>query len=109
MLTQGLAGLPTSSILSQDSNPGLSKNDFHYKEAASIKEGSRSSPGGLRIQHCHCSSLHCCFGAGLIPGLGNSTWPKKGGIQVYPQTYYQPIIPILWDHREGDGWSVCVC
>ena len=36
---------------------------------------------GLMIQHCHCSSLGHCYGAGLIPGPGTSTchgiWQKK--------------------------------
>ena len=32
----------------------------------------------LRVQHCHFSSLGCCCGAGLIPGLGISTCHRCG-------------------------------
>ena len=32
---------------------------------------------GIRIQHCHCSSLGCCCGAGFIPGPGTSTNKKN--------------------------------
>lgn len=30
-------------------------------------------PSRLRIQHCQCSSLGCCCGAGSTPGQGTST------------------------------------
>lgn len=30
----------------------------------------------LRVQHCHCSSLDCCCGTGLIPGPGSYHVPR---------------------------------
>ena len=35
---------------------------------------------GLRIWHCHCSSLGYCCGVGLIPGLRTSTCCEHGQI-----------------------------
>ena len=37
------------------------------------KTGVLLQLSGLRILHCHCSSLDCCCGLGLIPGPGTST------------------------------------
>ena len=44
-----------------------------------IRYGLKFSYGSrLRIWHCHSSSLGCCCGTGLIPGLGTSARCRCG-------------------------------
>ena len=46
-----------------------------HRESTKLKllRGIPLSCGGLRIWHCHCSSLGHCCGVGSIPGPGTST------------------------------------
>ena len=52
----------------------------------------------LRIQHCHCYGLGCCYGMGSIPDLGNfhmlRSWQNKEPPPKNPQNpHYKTMKP----------------
>ena len=59
----------------------------------------------LRIQHCHCSGVDCCYGTGLILDWGISTyhgWGQKNPKKIWYRSFLMaqrvkdPVLSLLW-------------
>ena len=57
------------------------------------------------LRHCHCCGSGCCYGTGLIPGLGTSTYPRPNKIKQNTQSlffyfYFACFIGLYPQHME---------
>ena len=66
---------------------------------------------GLRIWCCHCSGLGCCYGVGLIPGLGTFTCygyrPKNFTYDCcYDYCYFLCVyLQVSMKVQQTDAWT----